>query len=483
MAAFFVHLVFLAGAGIALFFLWRRTRLLHDRWIDIAIAAGFAARAFLGQLLFWISYEKLPIAKAMQIGDGLWFFAMDALLYYPPARSAAHGGLWAILHVPRSVASVSFVQTLSVFFILFGEAASVAVLLNLFCFLGMAWLIVRWAAQDPRARAAARFAIAAIALSPALMVWSLQPLKDPMFLFLVVAFVAACAAWQRAWISGSRWWWRVGIAAAMCAAIYMIAGIRWYFAFAMLIASGAFLLLVVFRAPDRRALAAVSALALLIVLSRAFLLGGGPYVPVPVSAALSPGMTRAAADLPTSIAHDVESAREGFEHSGGATQIGMGRELARLDQAAGPTPPPSSRVRKHQHNLPPAPLSAEPMPSSRLGRFAAGTAALVVPSSIGRRAGVFQIGGGRNLWLFTDLDTLVFDLAAAVAIYWVMRSIRSASLRNPLFWLVAGLTVLIAFPLVYTVANFGTLFRLRDMVYIGLVLIPLALSTAPPRSQ
>src|SRR5436189_6278414 len=43
--------------------------------------------------------------------------------------------------------------------------------------------------------------------------------------------------------------------------------------------------------------------------------------------------------------------------------------------------------------------------------------------------------------------------------------------------------VLIAFPQAYAVANFGTFFRLRDMVCVGLVLIPLALSAPPPRFQ
>jgi len=35
-------------------------------------------------------------------------------------------------------------------------------------------------------------AIAAIALSPALVLWSLRPLKDSLFQLLFVAFAAAC---------------------------------------------------------------------------------------------------------------------------------------------------------------------------------------------------------------------------------------------------------------------------------------------------
>jgi hypothetical protein len=47
-------------------------------------------------------------------------------------------------------------------------------------------------------------------------------------------------------------------------------------------------------------------------------------------------------------------------------------------------------------------------------------------------------------------------------------------LSSPLFWLVFFFTGAMAVGLMYTVTNFGTLFRHRDMILLGLALLPLA---------
>src|SRR5207244_1829736 len=106
-----------------------------------------------------------------------------------------------------------------------------------------------------------------------------------------------------------------------------------------------------------------------------------------------------------------------------------------------------------------------------------GLAAVVLPRSIGERLGVFHIGGGRGMLWFTDLDTLVFDTVLLLAVYAIVFRF-SAAFRNPMTWLVVLITLLVGLPLVYTVTNFGTLFRLRGMIYVGLLLTPLAVMTA-----
>ena len=148
-----------------------------------------------------------------------------------------------------------------------------------------------------------------------------------------------------------------------------------------------------------------------------------------------------------------------------------------LPVVSNPAPVPKKYPRHSvQETSQPAPSHPE---SSRVVRIASGTAAATIPHAIGQRIGLFKIGGGRNLWWFSDIDTVIFDLFIVVAIYWFIRRFRSASVRNPIFWFVAAVTLLITFPLVYTVTNFGTLFRLREMIYIGVALIPLALASAP----
>src|SRR5438552_15572326 len=135
MVAFFSHLVLLVIAGVGVFYLWRKT-LSSDHWTNLAIAVGFLARAVVGQLIFWISYLQLPVARSLQMGTGFWLFAMDGFgFYYPMAVDSGRRGVSAIVNVPRGTASVSFVQAFSAAVMVFGEVASVGLLLNLFCYL------------------------------------------------------------------------------------------------------------------------------------------------------------------------------------------------------------------------------------------------------------------------------------------------------------------------------------------------------------
>jgi hypothetical protein len=114
--------------------------------------------------------------------------------------------------------------------------------------------------------------------------------------------------------------------------------------------------------------------------------------------------------------------------------------------------------------------------SSRAMQMLSGIAVIVIPRSIGEWLGAFHIGGGRGMMWFADIDTLVFDLALLCATIAFGRV--SVSLRNPLAWLVVAMTLIISLPLAYTVTNFGTLFRLREMIFSGLLLTPLAVVTA-----
>lgn len=121
--------------------------------------------------------------------------------------------------------------------------------------------------------------------------------------------------------------------------------------------------------------------------------------------------------------------------------------------------------------------------TSRTARLASGAAVVVLPRSLGERLGIFHIGGGRGLLWFADVDTVAFDLVLVCALL-ALFARASASLRNPMAWLVAGITLLIGGPLVYSITNFGTLFRLREMIYLGLLLTPLAVaSTADDVSE
>ena len=126
------------------------------------------------------------------------------------------------------------------------------------------------------------------------------------------------------------------------------------------------------------------------------------------------------------------------------------------------------------------------MPSTVSGRFITGLTATVVPRAIAQRLGLIRVEGGRGFWLFAELDTIVFDIALLFAIFYCARQlVRTRGRMNAMFVQVALLLVLIAVPLIYTVSNFGTLFRLRQMIFLGICLLPVALAarTDVPRKE
>jgi hypothetical protein len=102
-----------------------------------------------------------------------------------------------------------------------------------------------------------------------------------------------------------------------------------------------------------------------------------------------------------------------------------------------------------------------------------GMSAMIVPRFLGETLGLYHIGSNSRMFLFADFDTLYFDAVLLFALYWLVRSLRRGGWRSPALLLVMISTVAMAVMLAYTITNFGTLFRHRGMVFIGLVMIPL----------
>lgn len=607
MILFLLQAVVLIAACLGLLRLWRASQP-SERWLQLVVAAGFLGRAVAAQILFWISWAGLPIARSLQLGRGLWFFAQDASVYYPAALQAASRGLWGIITYDRSSQSVMYTQTLATAIWLIGSPASVAVLLNLFCYLGMVAILLHWSRVEPRTRPAAAVAIVAISLSPAFVLWSTQPLKDTYFQFLFVAFIAACASWQRAWATPGHTAMRVASGVGMFCFLFALAAIRWYFGFVLLGVTSLFLLFVAFQSSGRKLATAMMALVLVLLLSRGLVVGAGPYLPTQIADVLTPRSARAVQALPSSLLGNVENARQSFDRAGGRTAIQSGRaegadappppsvqadEPVSAPLPSPPPPPPgpplsaadlkSARLTLElqatawnrgdiegflryywnspeletaigpdswrgwnayadflRKNFAPSAMgimelggihvegrdstanasgkwlitkrtsttrgaftatlrhlpdgtwtivryaSTQPevivTPTSRVQRMLTGTAALILPQRLGEWLGIFHIGGGRGMLWFTEFDTIIFDavLFLALAALFVHRRIL---LRNPLTWLVVLITLAIGVPLAYSISNFGTLFRLREMIYLGLVLVPVVVVTGVRPSQ
>jgi hypothetical protein len=410
------------------------------------VIAGFLVRALAGQALFWISYLRLPFARSLQSGNGFWFFAVDGPFYLGYATTLAARGSAAIAFEAEPYPSMFFVQVLSLCVGAFGSPASVAILLNCAAYLLTCAIITRLAGTRNH------IVLAAIAFSPASILFSLQPLKDTLFLLLIVAMVAAFRRWEELWrASGTRAQF-LGYALAMCAALFALGGIRWYFSVIAWWAAAISLVLTALQA-RRKGWAFATSAILLILLAQSIRLGA-PDLPSSYDP-LSALQWR-----PSATKGHLAEVRKGFESTPGATTIAEGGALAEPDIA------------------PIAPASGEEslLPPRFATRVITGFTAMFLPRFLGEWLGLIRVGGGRGLWLFAELDTLIFDLVLLYAIVHCARSLRRGRAKLTATFvfcvLVFGMT---AGPLLYTVNNFGTLFRLRLMVYCLAAILPVTL--------
>jgi hypothetical protein len=474
----------------------------------LIVSGGFVLRAIAGTVLFWISFLHAPIARRFQSGDGFWVFALDARMYFDDAVGLAHSGWHSIVFVDKTtLPSPVFIQILSIFVELFGFAVVVGLFLNLFAYLGTCAVIARiGTSQQGSISHAALFALAAISFAPSMVLWALQPLKDTLFLFLAVAFVGACALWQQTRLQADKGWVSLLLLFAMFASLYALSGIRWYFGFLIWAVSLVFFVLTAI-VWDRGWKSAVVNIGVALLLSQMTLLGGSGSIPAPLAGILRPRtVVTSVAALPSEVGKILRERRRGFDETSGASTIRMGENLAKYEhRAATPVPsrtpavkaPPGSpmpktsttavRIETRRPRVIPEQEGAsnpiEFVPTTTGGRLVAGLVAVALPRTIAQSTGLIRVGGGQGLWALVEMDTLVFDVALVVAILSVFRGITARRVANPTFWLVTLMTIAVTLPLAYTVNNFGTLFRLREMIYVGLCLLPVIVAAERQRTR
>lgn len=474
-----IQTLFGAAGCYALWLLWRRSnRGSAESWI---VSAGFLIRALAGQLLFWISWLHLPIWRSLQFGNGLWFFAADARDYLRYVDELTAHGLRAILLADATYPSHVFVQVLALLALALGNIASIAVLLNCAAYLGICLLIAN-IGRGAGKRLPRLVALSAVAFGPGMVLWSLQPLKDTLIFFLLVVVVSSLAWWERVWSADATSWRQaIWCALVMTLALYGIAGIRWYLAAFLLALCVPFFLLIGLRS-GRRARSLAAGALLLLLFSQAFRFGGENDVPPTVLHFVAPHVETEG--YTTSVVAHAASMRRGFESTGGATVIEPGPVLqpsavakkkntsrSQLTEAAKAPATPRVRTRWKRWQ------SDAPRPADGLRVLSMGLAAMFLPPWLAETMGLIRVGGGRGLWLFVNVDAVVFDAVIAFAFVQCVHAIRSRARVTPLFLLLIALFGITAVPMAYTVMNFGTLFRLREMVYVMALLIPLALDS------
>lgn len=405
---------------------------------------GIAIRVMLGGGLFLISALGVPVLKSLQMGSGFWTLAIDAKSYFDTAAAAAEGGLGIISDVAPSP---TYLRVLAAWLTVGGISPLSAVLFNLLCYVGVALVIV----ASCRSAANSALALTAITIEPALLLFGSQVLKDS---FCLVALTFSIAG-VRVWCDGldpeePNRYSRLFIGLVLIAtSIYVIAGIRPYVD--VFVMGG---LVVTLFASAIRSLwrpwwrTVLANAAMLAIAFRVFATGAGPYFDYYESLA-----SRLAGN-PSVAVTELDHARAGFVGSGGATALVNSVATA-----------PSIHEGKT------GALDVDLGFGDRTLRLLRGVAALLIPISLLRSASIVTFSGGRGLLFITDIDTTLIDVALTACVIALVRA-RPARAMIPLLAFVTSLSLFATVVLAYVVTNFGTLFRLRLLAVMPLLVLP-----------
>lgn len=428
-----------ALVGILLLVVYRAIRRRSPR-AGALVAAGIVIRGVLASSLFFVSYLDLPLLRGIHSGDGFWSLAFDARLYFRWA-TGAYG-----VEIGRGARSPAYVEILSHWMQLVGVSPASGALLNLCCYLAIAWIIVRVLRRhEPVALAA----LAAFTFSPALLVFGTQSLKDIFFGLLLVVICTGAWALLRERPGGLR---QLGadlaIALGVGAALQVAAGVRAYvpvfvaLALTLALVSGALWPL---RPGTWRRLG--RCVLVLLLVNGFWLSGRAGQMAVaravrPPTVAVPGAAVEEEEDVLGRFTGEFDRLRSGFTRTGGNTNLG-------------------------------GEVSARGV-SGRLAALGYGLLLTFVPFSALVWAGVVPAVGRRVFIAIADVDTIFMDCSLAVLAVLLFRRTRGRDL-NVLYALFAGLLALsLTVFLAYVVTNYGTLFRLRLMAAASFWMLALA---------
>jgi SAM-dependent methyltransferase len=494
------------GAGLIAACRWlRRRSVLCAR----VVVAGLLLRAAVMLFLFWTSYLNLPILRQLHSGDGFWKLAIDAGVYYDSALKAAHYGLDTVAPGSQSPA---FVKVLGLWMRAVGSSPISGAYLNLALYVLLCVMVVaafrptgKWRTDLPCA-----VMLATVSFSPVLVVYGSQPLKDTMFVFLIgVLCVAAYESLPPLTLTGGAP--RSSIARALLlgtvflAALYLIAGIRGYYAALAWSALALALFLFAWRRGFARFVRYASVSILFLAAAWLTYMAGAdldyinPYATVVAKAwaFVKPATTDtretkvqpAAPDAAPSVLTKIDGYRAGFVLTPGATNIRI-KPKKSVKRASAPAAP--------QTSVEPSPLPADESESDsemsgppgtpgalvptggvkgRLSALAVGLGLIFVPVSVLKALSIVDFTGGRGLLAITDVDTLFMDATIVATIAFLVRRRPAVRGRLPYLCFAASLAAAAGLLMAYIVTNFGTLFRLRLMAAAPLWMLPLALGS------
>jgi hypothetical protein len=447
--------------------LWRAWWSFRDDRVVLAIVGvGLAVRALAGALMFWVSYLEVPLGTSLQLGNGLWFFALDGTTYYWYAEVAASGGLRAIWNLDPTLPSVTYIQALALTLYLVGFTTAASLALNLGSHLAMCLTVVWLANRMDAARPARLLALASVSLMPSWILWSTQPLKDTFFIALFVVFIVPLVVWLERLRAGRGRLWTPLL--AQCAVLYIIAGVRWPFGLMIVVAMALSSAWALLSRPAGRLRAAISVAVGVVLLTQSVAIASEANLPPWVRSVLQPRSFRSAvvaiSGAPDQALEIADRRRRGHIAAGGSTEIRAPAQTPSGEAAVGTAGPDGVAAG-------PATVAHAALSPGR--RMFLGAAAMLVPLFLGESFGWIVVDGGRGLLAFAELDTVLLDLVLVLGLGLVGRQWRAGRIPHLAFWFVVLMTVMVALALAYEAGNFGTLFRQRNMVAVGVMLLPL----------
>lgn len=432
-------LVLLALLGL---YRWIRKQ---DAVAAVLVAGGVVVRGLLGSALFWISYLQLPVLSPLHSGDGFWRLAPDARSYFQMAAAATIGAD----PIPSSVPSPTFVRVLAGWMWLTGASPASGVLLNVLLFAGSAALVFGVFHKPTASRIPIRLFLLGYGFSPAAVVFSVQSLKDQFVLALTLASVAAIAHWLVRDLDAQRTRrTRAGVL-SLAGIVFLLAGIRPYLSVLVVFAGlvAAIATLPFGSSPGTLLKKTAGRVSCLAVLWCLFATGAGPYYwYYDRLLARTVGLEGSEGFLAPFVA--LERARTGFARSGGDTNVAAEDESV-PEEVIGPV--------------------LDATVTSR--RISLGLAVFFLPIHVVQRMTGLTLHGGQGLLVVTDLDTMFGAALSLIGAFCLLRW-RRDGVEGAAFVFTAVLAVTLAVLMAYVVTNFGTLFRLRLLVFALLWLLP-----------
>lgn len=479
------------------------------RWIHrrsqilgFIVALGILGRLVVGLALFWISYLELPIAESLQAGGGFWQVAVDATRYYSDAISAIQTGVFSANY--ESFPSPLFVKVLAFWLLLVGISPASGLFLNVCVYSAVVFLIVKMyrPVNDWRRDLPCIVGVGAYSFWPAIFIHGTQPLKDDFFFALIAVVCLGLLGIFRLLTYGRPAAGRLSVlalgAVAVLAAMFGLAGIRWYFP--IMVCGALAVVFAIFTIRGRSTPLPRYLAGSLLILIAMWLAAGGPSnfasrFLFPVQGQSGVEVVGSIAHIPSTLASLTQLARTGFLLTGGDTNIvvplsddGQTRAMVAPETFATVTP---ERMRRSKAT-PSAMTSGGPalseeqadamlaIPRNRsehLKTIVMGVAIVFVPISLLKALSVVDFPGGRGFLPIADLDTLFQDAAIFCLLWllWTRRQTIGTSLPFVAFCVIlAGTTAIL---LGYVVTNYGTLFRMRPMMAIPLCVLVVALSS------